>query len=411
MRACARARARARRPVLTRAASRWPLTCDAVSDSEYESDVEEEVVQDLSDDVVMTKYKLAAEIANKVLKQVVDGCTAGASIAELCKVGDESIVAETAAVYNKKNDKGEKVEKGLAFPTCVSVNNCVCHNSPPSSDDSALAEGDLVKVDLGVHVDGFIAVVAHTVCVGGAPKNSKAADVLLAGQNALEVAMRQCAAGKSNQDVSEPMQKAAEAYGCSVVEGVLTHQMKRYIIDGNVVVLNKPSTEYRAEEQNFSLHEVYAVDVVVSTGEGKPKMLDEKQTQVYKADMSKKYSLKLKASRGIYAQIKNLPSGGALPFTVRDLEAESESRMKMGLVECLQHELLQPYPVLYEKDGELVAHFKATCLLVGAGVDKVTGMPVEGVESDKKIEDEEVLALLATPLRKKKKNKKKKAQA
>ena len=140
-----RSRPRARRPVLTRAASRWPLTCDAVSDSEYESDVEEEVVQDLSDDVVMTKYKLAAEIANKVLKQVVDGCTAGASIAELCKVGDESIVAETAAVYNKKNDKGEKVEKGLAFPTCVSVNNCVCHNSPPSSDDSALAGDGMLR--------------------------------------------------------------------------------------------------------------------------------------------------------------------------------------------------------------------------------------------------------------------------
>lgn len=63
--------------------------------------------------------------------------------------------------------KGRVIEKGVAFPTCVSVNECVCHNSPLISEaQEDIKEGDIVKVDLGVHIDGYIAVVAHTVVAG-----------------------------------------------------------------------------------------------------------------------------------------------------------------------------------------------------------------------------------------------------
>lgn len=59
------------------------------------------------------------------------------------------------------------MDKGVAFPTCVSVNECVCHNSPlPSEPQEPIKEGDVVKVDLGVHIDGYVAVVAHTVVAG-----------------------------------------------------------------------------------------------------------------------------------------------------------------------------------------------------------------------------------------------------
>ena len=56
---------------------------------------------------------------------------------------------------------------GIAFPTCISVNNVICHYSPLFSEpDSTLADGDLVKIDMGAHIDGFIAVVAHTFVLG-----------------------------------------------------------------------------------------------------------------------------------------------------------------------------------------------------------------------------------------------------
>ena len=50
----------------------------------------------------------------------------------------------------------------MAFPTCISVNNVICHYTPLMSEpDTCLQDGDLVKMDLGAHIDGFIAVVAH----------------------------------------------------------------------------------------------------------------------------------------------------------------------------------------------------------------------------------------------------------
>lgn len=70
-----------------------------------------------------------------------------------------------------KNKK--EMKKGIAFPTCISVNNCVCHFSPLRTEsDVKLADGDVVKIDLGAHIDGFIAVAAHTLVVG-ASKDKK----------------------------------------------------------------------------------------------------------------------------------------------------------------------------------------------------------------------------------------------
>jgi len=85
-------------------------------------------------------------------------------------------------VYSKK-----KTEKGIGFPTCLSVNEICGHFSPLKSEPATLKDGDVVKIDLGVHIDGFIALVAHTVTVGEdkAPVEGKKADVILAAHNAI----------------------------------------------------------------------------------------------------------------------------------------------------------------------------------------------------------------------------------
>ena len=82
----------------------------------------------------------------------------------------------------------------------------------------------------------------------------------------------------------------------------------------------------------------------MSTGEGKAKVLDEKETTVYKRALDQEYKLKLKASRQIFSEInKKYPT---MPFTVRSLDSKQG---RLGLVECLNHGLLHPYPVLHEK--------------------------------------------------------------
>lgn len=58
-----------------------------------------------------------------------------------------------------------------------------------------------------------------------------------------------------------------------MVEGVLSHQMKQFVIDANKCVLNRPSLpDTRAEDGEFEENEVYAVDIVVSTGEGRTRV-------------------------------------------------------------------------------------------------------------------------------------------
>lgn len=95
----------------------------------------------------------------------------------------------SAQVFKKEKE----IKKGIAFPTCLSVNNCICHFSPTKNDpDHELKEGDVVKIDLGAHIDGFIAVAAHTVVAksNDAKVSGRAADVILATYWASQAALR-----------------------------------------------------------------------------------------------------------------------------------------------------------------------------------------------------------------------------
>ena len=87
-----------------------------------------------------------------------------------------------------------------------------------------LADGDLVKIDMGAHIDGFIAVVAHTVVVGSSASNpvtGKKADVLLAAQLCSEAALRLVKPGNETYEVTETVSKIAESFDCKVSPGLV----------------------------------------------------------------------------------------------------------------------------------------------------------------------------------------------
>ena len=96
---------------------------------------------DLSSADVLTKKKEAAAVANQVLKGVLTQLAPGKLVADVCEFGDALIAQLTAPMY-----KSKKIEKGVAFPTCVSVNECVGHYSPFKTESKSLAEGDVVKM-------------------------------------------------------------------------------------------------------------------------------------------------------------------------------------------------------------------------------------------------------------------------
>ena len=78
-----------------------------------------------------------------VIQAVIKKCVSGASVRELCSFGDSLLLEETNKVFKKEKD----LKKGIAFPTCLSVNNCICHFSPLVSDtDVELKDGDMVKM-------------------------------------------------------------------------------------------------------------------------------------------------------------------------------------------------------------------------------------------------------------------------
>lgn len=360
---------------------------------------------DCSRPEVVTKYRTAADIANEVLQAVVDACQPGADIASLCKMGDELIEAKCEKVYTKK-EKGEKIRKGVAFPTCITPNELCANYSPLVSESRVLNKGDLVKVDVGCHIDGFIAVGAHSLVVGAEKEEitGRKADALRAAWAVAEVAQRTIAVGASNTDVTRLMNKAAEQFSCKMVHGIQSHQMKQHVIDGVRAIRSRENMEEKAERFTFAPNEVYGVDIVVSTGEGKPKESD-CRTCVFKRNVEQTYSLKTPLARQFLRETTaRFPS---LPFTARAIEDEKLCRV--GISECTRHGLLQAYPVMTERQGEHVAQFKFTLMLLPGGGKKVTGLPLfqdEQIKSESQVHDEELKALLATSVNPKKKKKK-----
>jgi len=371
------------------------------------SDSESDNENTIANDLVVTKYKMAGEICNKVLAELVARTQVGVTALELCKIGDDMIIQETDKVYKKEKE----MQKGIAFPTQANVNNCICHYAPLASvqNDFVLKDGDVVKLDLGVHVDGYIAVVAHTIILSD-QKKSRSVDALLAAHYCAEAALRMVKPGIENTKVTDVVTKISESYGCKAVEGMLSYQMEKDTIDGKKTIIQNPTEKQRQEHEKceFAVNEVYAIDMLISTGDGKSRDMDFRTT-IYKREPEQVYQLKMKVSRAIFSEVEK--KFDTMCFNLRALD--DEKKAKMGINECVNHGLITPFPVLFEKEDEVVAQFKFTSLLMPNGPMRITGLPfnVSEFESDHKIEDEEILKILAASASRKSNKKKKKKAA
>ncbi|KAI0671777.1 proliferation-associated protein 1 [Trametes maxima] len=373
-----------------------------------------EETKDSTAAVDFTKYKTAADIVNNVLKKLVALSVEGAKVFDLCVEGDKLIEQGTGAVYNK-SVKGVKVSKGVAFPTSVSVNNTVAHFSPLSSDPSAgqtLAAGDVVKLHLGAHIDGFAAVAAETVVVGAgptAPVTGRKADVLQAAWTAAEVAQRLVKVGNKNWQVTDAVAKVAAAFDCKPVEGMLSCEQSQNVIDGKKRIILNPSEAQKKEFETvtFAEGEVWGIDILVTTGEDGKARLEESRTSIYQKESTVTYQLKMKTSRAVFSEVQK--KAGAFPFNIRWLE--DEKRARLGLQEAVQHNLVKPYEVIFTPASTFVAAFHFTIALLPGGPALITHPPVwykpELVKSEKQLEDAELKELLTKPLRESKKDKKK----
>jgi curved DNA binding protein len=269
-------------------------------------------------------------------------------------------------------------------------------------------------VHAAAHIDGYCAMVAASGVVRASKEAERAAvegrpaDAMVAAWTAAQAVLRVMRPGKGNYDVTDVVESVAKDFGVTPMDGVLSHNVKRYVVDGSKVIANWRDVEggTKVDAWEFEENEVYAVDIVMSTGDGKAKARDGKGT-VYKRCVDKDYKLKMKASRATFSEInKKFPT---MPFTIRALEEPMKARL--GLTEMLGHGMVLPYPVLYERDGATVARVAMTVLVLPSQTLPITSLEAPPAKSGKVVQDQAVKDLLAIEIGGKKKRKAKKPKA
>lgn len=353
---------------------------------------------------ILHKYQTAAQLANKALIFALSQVKAGASVLDICRRTDEELVALASKVYNKG-----RLLKGVAFPCCVSVNNVLGYFSPVDSEyDMNLQDGDLVKIELGAHIDGFPALVGSSVVVGASkdnPVTGPAANLVHAAHLVSEATLRLLRAGKTSKEVAEIIKKMTSELGVNFVEGMISHSInKNRLADEKMIVVRPAEGQAKMiETSTFSNYDVFVIDISLSSGKGSIRASRKHQTTVYKRT-EQNHSLRLKTSRGVINEIQS--KFGLMAFNLRSLE--NVNRARLALNEATQHQVTTAYEVLEEKDKEtLTARFMFTVIVMPAGPLKITDYRYasENVKATNTFKSKDLIDLLDTPVRAKKERK------
>lgn len=126
------------------------------------------------------------------------------------------------------------------------LNSVICNYSPLPSDSAsstALKANDVVKIQIGAHIDGYAAVAAETVVVGASsasPVTGRAADVIKAAHTAAELAIRIMKPGATNLEVAKQLETVVKDFECRAVEGMQSNLMDKDVIDGKKKIVTNP---------------------------------------------------------------------------------------------------------------------------------------------------------------------------
>ncbi|KAF8339565.1 peptidase M24, structural domain-containing protein [Cantharellus anzutake] len=354
----------------------------------------------------LENYKAAAKIVAQTVRKLIELSVEGAKVIDLCVEGDK-LIESGLSTLETKSQKGEKTTKGIAFPTSISVNNIISHFSPLPSDIKAglkLAKDDVVKIHVGAHVDGFASVHAETIVVGASienPVTGPRADVLKAAWTAAEIATRLIRVGERNWSVTDAVSKVATVFNCKPVEGMLSCQQSRNVVDGKKRIILDAYQGARSgvDTCTFEEGEVWGMDILVtSASDNKPKQTKDERTSIYQRVPDVTYQLKLKTSRAVFSEIQK--KAGTFPFNIRYLE--DEKRGRVGVQEAEKHGLLRAYDVQQSLPGTFVAAFHFTLALLPTGPYLITEPPVwyspEKVKSEKELTDPALKDLLTKAL-------------
>lgn len=281
----------------------------------------------------------AGRIASAVRERAALQIVAGARVRDVCQEADEEIVRRGG---------------GAAFPTQSSRNEVAAHYCPSPTDETRYAEGDLAKLDLGVHVDGYVVDTALTVNVGDRPENRI---VVNAAREALDAAIAAAGAGVAIRTISAAIENTIRGHGLRPMRNLCGHGVGRWRVHCPPAIPNimEPSGE------RLPHGTVIAVEPFATTGGGL--VVEQGPAEVFRFDPARP------DPEGADAEaMAAIRAFRGLPFARRQLAALPAETLEGTLALLRIRRALQAYPPLVEASGRPVAQAEHTLYLGDDGV-------------------------------------------
>ncbi|MFH8086271.1 MAG: type II methionyl aminopeptidase [Candidatus Aenigmatarchaeota archaeon] len=263
-----------------------------------------------------------------------------------------SLIKEGAKVL----DIAEKIEKKIeelgakpAFPVNISINEITAHYSPDINDTTFLKNNDLVKVDIGVHIDGYIWDSAFTVCV-----NEKTHPLIEVSEKTLNEALKLIRPGAKIYEISEVVENIITENGFNPVRNLCGHGLERFNQHASPTIPNGKNSIREEIKEGQTI----AMEVFVTNGCGWVK--ESYPTLIYKYKQDK--PTRLFEGRKILelAKIKF----EKLPFSKRWLIGLiNPLKIDLALKQLIEVDALIEYPILKEETNGLVAQSEETIIV------------------------------------------------
>jgi methionyl aminopeptidase len=285
---------------------------------------------------IFDNYVKAGKIASQVREYARSQDHTGRSLSEICNDIEQEIF--------KKG--GEP-----AFPVNVSLNDIAAHYTAVPNDPIIVKNTDVLKIDVGVHIDGYIADTAVTVSYD--TTYQKMIDI---AERALDEAI---GISRSNTRVSEIgriIEKTITKYGCKPIQNLSGHSLERYTIHAGKSI---PNIWTIGHSFNLSVNNVYAIEPFVTTNDGQGVVYEGKIKNIFGIGSRKR--TKEQKTDDFLEYLWN--KFKTLPFALRWIVNEYEEKEALYLLEILvKKKNVHAYPILVEGANRIVVQAEHTII-------------------------------------------------
>ncbi|OGS60424.1 MAG: type II methionyl aminopeptidase [Euryarchaeota archaeon RBG_19FT_COMBO_69_17] len=243
-----------------------------------------------------------------------------------------------------------------AFPTCISIDDVAAHYSPTHDDALRFRRGDVVKLDLGAHLDGWVADTAVTIEVG----TRNWTELIRASDLALATAIEGVRPGVPTRTLGAGIQRAIEAHGFKPIRNLTGHTIERYVLHAGKSVPNIPHGH-----DVLAADEVVAIEPFSSSGAGQ---VDGRRTgNIYRVLRTR--SLKVPELNAFLSDL--VVDFRTLPFAERWAYA-LDPKAPALLNQLLRVGAVMTYPALLDTGKGIVAQTEHTMIVRAGGAEVTT---------------------------------------